>query len=490
MKFDNAYNNSIGKFKQHFMDELNESGSVELDKFMKNNKEVASGIGLLKKLATKGEAYIVGGAVRDILLGKTPNDIDIVTSLSPEEVEKYFPNQHDIGNNKEFGISVVRHGDFDYEVATYRKDEYDDDKESGKGASSTSRASSFKDDVVRRDFTINGLGIDKDGNIVDLVKGGKDITGKLIRAIGDPNDRFGEDYVRMLRAVRFKSKLDFDIEPATADAIKQQASNITKVAPERITKEFMKMAANSGNKFAGAIKTLKELDLLKYIIPEIAELVDKPHSPEHHPEAPDVLGHILAALDSNDIDDPIINLAILFHDVGKLETHSVGDDGMHRYLGHASKAEDLIKKIASRLKIDNKTRDAMLFAAINHMKFHNILDMKPQKVLKLMDSPYWDVLVQTAKADAKARGKLFDKDDWNKITKYLDELKQKYSDEQNSPIKNLKKIVNGNLVMKVRGITKPSKEVGDIITRAIDYILNNNIDFNDEAKVIDVIKGI
>jgi tRNA nucleotidyltransferase/poly(A) polymerase len=473
------------------MDELDESGSVELDKFMKNNEEVTAGIELLKKLSTKGEAYIVGGAVRDILLGKTPNDIDIVTSLTPEEVDKYFPNQHDIGKNKEFGISVVRHNGHDYEVATYRKDEYDDNEQSGKGATSTSKASSFKDDVVRRDFTINGLGIDKDGNIVDLVKGGKDITDKLIRAIGDPNDRFGEDYVRMLRAVRFKSKLDFDIEPETADAIKKQASNITNVAPERITKEFMKMAANSGSKFADAIRTLKDLNLLQYIIPEIAELANKPHSPEHHPEAPDVLGHVLAALEQNDIDDPIVNLAILFHDVGKLNTHTVGDDGMHHYLKHASKAENLINTIASRLKMDNRTKDAMLFAAINHMKFKDILKMNPQNILKLMDSPYWDVLLKTAEADARSKGELFDEENWEKITAHLAELRNKYgnADSKDSPLKNLKNIVNGNLVMKIRNI-KPSREVGDVIDATIDYIMKNNIDFNDQNAVIDVIKNI
>jgi tRNA nucleotidyltransferase (CCA-adding enzyme) len=230
--------------------------------YVKRVPMLKKGIEVLKILEKHGQAYITGGAVRDIITGeKTPDDIDIATNVPMEKIEELFKT-HDIGANKDFGIVVVDYKGESFEVAQFRKDgTYSD----GRRPDKIEVLASFKGDAERRDFTINAMAVDSKGNIIDYFDGQKDIKNKLIKAVGDPEKRFSEDYLRMLRAVRFSSRLGMDIDPDTISAIKNTAVKIKDISPERITKELLKMAKQEGTQLADAILMLDKADLLKHI---------------------------------------------------------------------------------------------------------------------------------------------------------------------------------------------------------------------------------
>lgn len=254
---------------------------------IKDFKEYVAKNPLLKKameiiaiLSKHGKAYIVGGAVRDIVLGKEPDDIDIATNVPMEKIEELFPT-HDIGKNKDFGIVVAEYKGESFEIAQFRKDgTYSD----GRRPDKIEIVPDFKDDAARRDFTINAMGLDSEGNIIDYFDGMKDIKDKVLRTVGNPSERFGEDYLRMLRAIRFSSRLGFKLDDKTAKAIKDGSENINKIAGERIKKEFVKMAEQDGSKFADAIVELDNVGLLDKILPEIVKLKEFKHNVKFHPE--------------------------------------------------------------------------------------------------------------------------------------------------------------------------------------------------------------
>jgi tRNA nucleotidyltransferase/poly(A) polymerase len=470
------------RFNEYYFKE-----SINWQEYVKDNEELKYALEIMKKLEDAGyESLLVGGFVRDLLMGKPSSDIDITTNATPNEVEKVFGRVIDIGKNKSMGVSVVPYKGFQYEIATYRTDAYDD-LNKGKGADAVQLVKSFKDDAARRDFRINSLGINYKGEVIDHHGGLKDIENKVISSVGDPDLRFKEDEVRSLRGVRFASRFDFNISPETIEAMKKHAPEIAKVSSERINKELRKMASGTGKQFARAIEIMDEVGLLKYILPEIAKMHDFKHSEIHHPEGkrdkdgdPTVFGHTIEALKTQPLKDDIINLSVLFHDLGKIETHSIDDEGFHRYLGHAMEADHIIDDIAKRLKFDNDTKKKIQFAAINHMKMHDLLKMSNNKIAQLMDNDAFDILVKVAEADAKARGKLFDKQGWQKIIDKIDEIAERFQDHK--AIESIKKIVNGNLVMQLRNL-KGGPEVGRIINKTVEWILDNGIDLNDTKEI-------
>lgn len=483
------------RFFEHYMQVqtvLIENDSVkDWQSYVNRIPMLKTGIDIIEKILSIGKdigmdnplAYIVGGTIRDIITGdKEPDDIDIATNVPIDELEKHFKT-HDIGANKDFGIIVVQQDGENFEIANFRADgQYSD----GRRPDDVEIVMDFEKDAERRDFTINAMGVDKDGNIIDYFDGKGDIKNKIVKTVGDPEKRFQEDYLRMWRAVRFASRMGFQIDKATMDAIKSNSEKTRGLAVERIYKEIKKMAGQSGSKFADAIETLIDTGLLQYILPEIIQMDDFEHSVEHHPEG-NVLQHTLAALRSNDSADAIVNLATLLHDIGKIKSHTISDKGTHQYLDHAKKADGLIDDIASRLKIDNKTKEALLYAAMNHMKMHDFLKLKPKTAMDLLNSPHWDVLFSVAKADVMARGELFDADEWAKIEDRVEKLKERFKGKQ--AIDNIRKVVNGNLVMKVRPEIKPSREMGEIIKKTVEWIINDGINIDDMDKIVDFIKN-
>jgi len=440
--------------------------------YVQGNKMLNSAVKILQKINKKGyKAYIVGGVVRDIILGQKPHDVDVATNMPMDEISKLWKT-FDIGKSKDFGIVVIKEGGFQFELAQFRNDgKYLD----GRKPESVKITGSFKDDAGRRDFTINAMAIDKEGNIVDYFDGKKDIKNKLLRTVGDPFKRFGEDHLRMMRAARFSSKLGFEIEKGTKKAAQKLSDKILELSPERIKDEILKAAAQSGDKFADYILELDKLKILKHILPEVLNLKFWRENLSHHPETRGsggtVWSHTIEALRKSNTFDPIANLSILLHDVGKGVTFSQSE-GLPKYLGHAKASMDLVDSIADRLKMSNKERQSLIFAVGNHMKFHNILKMKPSKIAKLVNDENWDVLVAVAHADEFARGDTFmHAGEFEKIVDKAIKIKEKFG----MPIVNKQlKLVDGNHVMDITGL-KSGKKVGDIIRQTTVWILDNEI---------------
>jgi tRNA nucleotidyltransferase (CCA-adding enzyme) len=448
--------------------------------YIRRNKELQVAVNILNKIErAKYKAYLVGGCVRDIILGNLkPHDVDIATNMPMDQLGRMF-RTYDIGKSKDFGIVIVKQGGYDFEIAQFRTDgTYLD----GRRPESVQITARFKDDVERRDFTINAMGINSKGDIVDYFDGKRDIRNKVLKTVGDPYKRFGEDYLRMMRLARFAAKLDFEVDKETERASQKLAHNITGLSPERIRDEIMKSASQSGDKFAQYIMKLDKLKLLKHILPEIVNLKWYRENLQHHPETRGhggtVFSHVMAALKKSDTKNPIKNLAILLHDVGKGVTLS-HKEGLPRYLGHAKASIDLVNTIADRLKMSNKDRDALVFAVGNHMKFHKILDMKPSKIAKLVSDDNWDVLVAVGKADEYARGHMFmHKGEFEKIVDKAVEVKEKFGSKQ---VNKQIKLVDGKDVMRLTGL-KPGPKVGEIITKVTAWIMDNNIEDKDEIE--------
>ena len=427
-------------------------------------------IKVLTAINKKGyEAYIVGGGVRDIVIGTNLHDVDIATNMPMEELEKMYKT-YDIGQSKDFGIVVIKVDGFDYEVAQFRQDgKYID----GRKPETVQIVQTFQGDASRRDFTFNAMAIDKDGNIIDYFDGRKDIKNNVIKTVGNPIDRFEEDALRMLRAVRFSSKLGFDIEPETKGAIKQLKKNVTKLSPERIRDELMKMASQSGTKFADAITMLDDVGILEIILPEIVKLKEFRDDPKWHPEEDEqgVFSHVLSALRRNKSEDPIVNLAILFHDLGKGVTAGTKDNGWNNFHGHASAAKDIVLDIAARLRLTNKQRDAIMFAALNHMKFHELMKMKPRKILDLVYDEHWETLKAVAFCDDSCRLQMFDRKKWDDRLKNIEDIEKKWGSKVAG---GAVKIVDGKRVIELTGL-RPSKMVGEIIKKVTDVVLAKGI---------------
>lgn len=458
--------------------------------YIRRNKELASAVEVLKKIEKSGyKAFIVGGSVRDIVLGNLkPHDVDLATNMPMEELAKLYKT-YNIGKSKDYGIVVVKQGGFDFEIANFRQDgTYVD----GRRPESVQITARFKDDVERRDFTINAMGINSKGEIIDFFDGKRDIKNKVLKTVGDPYKRFGEDYLRMMRLARFASKLDFEVDKDTEKAAKKLAHNITGLAPERIRDELMKSAAQSGEKFAEYIEILDRLKLLKFILPEIVNLKWYRENLHHHPETRGyggtVYSHVMAALKKSDTADPIKNLAILLHDVGKGVTLT-HEKGLPRYLRHAGKSVELVNNIADRLKMSNKEREALIFAVGNHMKFHKILDMKPSKIAKLVSDENWDVLVAVGKADEYARGYMFaHAGEFEKIVDKAVKVKEKFGAKT---VNKQVKLVDGKEVMDLTGAS-PSPKIGKVITQVTAWILDNDIEDKEQIrkKIIEVYNSL
>jgi len=465
----------LGKYINEEMESLKDWNT-----YIKRNKELYAAVKILKTIEKKGySAYIVGGAVRDIVIGTDWKDIDLATNMPIDEISKIW-KVHDIGKSKDFGIVVIKEGGYSMEISQFRSDgKYLD----GRRPEKVNIVGSFKEDAGRRDFSCNSLAINSKGEIIDYFDGKKAIKNKILKTVGDPKERFGEDFLRLMRAPRIAADKGFEIEKETKKAIQKLSINITKMPPERIKDELLKAASMGGDKFAVYIKILDELKLLKYILPCVLQLKFFKENLHHHPETRDkgsvsgtVWAHTMEALRKSNTADPIKNIAILLHDIGKGVTFSQ-EKGLPRYLGHAKMSMKLVTDIASRLKMSNKEKYALQFAVGNHMKFHEILKMKPSKIFKLVNSNNWDVLVSVARADEFSRGEVFKyAGEFEKIVDKCIKIKEKYGLKS---VEKRLKLVSGNRVMELTGL-KQGKKVGEIIKKTTIFILDNEITDKEE----------
>ncbi len=457
-----------------------------------NNEEIEVAIEVIERILSNGyECYFVGGFVRNLLLNLPLNDIDIVSSATPDQLECLFDKVIDAGKNKAMGVTIINFKGYTFEISTYRKDIYD--KMSGKGADSVEVSNSLEEDLKRRDITINAICLKKDGTLIDFNGGIKDLNDKVIISIGNPVDRFKEDFLRMVRCIRFASILNFEISKETKDAIKSLASNTNNVAQERINKEIFKCSQYDGKTFAKFIELLDECNLLQYIFKEIKELQYKEHGGNHfHPEGPTVYLHIIETIKCNTEKNSLINLSCLFHDIGKLITQTIDEEGKLHYYGHDKDGVELFEKIANRMKLDNNTKDCIKFSIRNHMLFHKLLEVKNSTIYELLDNKYFDILTKVAYCDDKCRLYLFDEERWNRILERIEIMKEKYI--VTKKISKMKKeIVNGYKIAELRklDLTKDGIKIGKIIKQTVDWVINENFDLSESKKeIIDYIMNI
>ena len=436
---------------------------------VEKNPMLKAAVKVLKTINKHGHsAQIVGGAVRDFMLGKTDfHDVDICTNMSMEDVEKVF-KCHDIGRNKEFGLVVVKMDGFDIEVAQYRTETgYSNNRHPDE----VTFVNDFKSDSARRDFTINSKGIDASGRIHDHHGGVKDLKNKVIRTVGDPNERFGEDALRLLRSIRFASRLGFDIENETKKAIKRHSHTIHSVSPERIRDELFKMAGEDGKSFARSIQLMDRTGLLKQILPEVKSLQGFVQNMRHHPEGNNVFDHTIEALKTNNEKNPLVNLGILFHDLGKGSTYKYNDEKGHTFYSHDVAATAPIEAIAKRLKFTNDEKEALLFVATKHMHFHKVAEMKPAKMMDMLKHKHFPILKSVSHADDSCRGSKWQPERWDKVMEKIAEVEAQWKDNLSG---TKTKFVDGKRVMELCNI-KPSKMVGDIINKVQEWVINNNV---------------
>lgn len=338
------------------------------------------------------QAYIVGGAVRDLLMGTKPKDIDIVTDALPEQVTKLFPRCHPIG--ADFGIITVVIDRYTFEVATMREErEYLD----GRRPECVIYTDNAELDAARRDFTINGMFYDPRQEVLfDFNNGLRDLQRGIIRTIGAANERFSEDYLRMLRCVRFANRFNFVLHSDIPPAINQLSRQLNKLSVERIRDELNGML--TGPNPAVGLQMLHELGMLEIVLPEVAALAGVTQPEKYHPEG-DVMVHTLLML--NHMQLPSIKLAwsILLHDIGKPQAKSLGDDGVEHFYCHEQIGAPIARNIMQRFKFASEISDAVVDAVRNHMKFASVDKMRHAKWRRMLAEPNFPLELELHRVD-------------------------------------------------------------------------------------------
>ena len=387
-------------------------------------------------LRSKGfQAFLVGGCVRDILLSREPADYDVTTDALPSQVEEIFPGSLTVG--AKFGVVIVPEeapassdaGRLQVEVATFRSDVgYSD----GRHPDRVDYTKSPQDDVKRRDFTINALLLDPETNeILDFVGGREDLEAGIIRAIGDPATRFGEDKLRMVRAVRFAARFGYAIEPATLKAIQKLAPEIDQISMERLRDELTKILTEGAAR--RGFELLDQTGLLVYLLPEIAKMKGVEQPPQFHPEG-DVWIHTLMMIGGLPAgSSPTLAWGVLLHDVGKPPTFTppAGPNGRIRFDRHVEVGVKMAEQICRRFRFSNEDTEQILALVTNHMKFKDVPRMKPATLKRFVRVDKFGEHLELHRLDSLAsHGKL---DNYELVSRFIAET----SPEQVRPVRLL-----------------------------------------------------
>ncbi|MCE5308442.1 MAG: CCA tRNA nucleotidyltransferase [Acidobacteriales bacterium] len=342
-------------------------------------------------------AYLAGGCVRDLLLGREPADYDVATSAPPDEILRVFPAADLAGAH--FGVVLVRESGAEVEVATFRSDHSYTD---GRHPARVKFETDPRQDVLRRDFTINGLLMDPDtGEVLDYVDGGRDLGARLIRAIGEPGRRFAEDHLRMLRAVRFASCFGFEIEPATFRAIRDLHASIRQISAERVRDEFTRILCGGGAR--RGFELLDAAGLLEDVLPEVARMKGVEQPPEFHPEG-DVWTHTLMLLELLERPAPSLAWAALLHDVGKPPAFSIR--GRIRFDRHAAVGAEMAAAILGRLHASNELTGRVRALVAEHLRFKDVKRMRPSTLKRFLRSDHFEEHLELHRLDCLASHRL------------------------------------------------------------------------------------
>jgi tRNA nucleotidyltransferase (CCA-adding enzyme) len=403
------------------------------------------------------EAHIVGGCVRDCILERNPNDWDITTNALPEDIIKLF--SHTVPTGIKHGtITIVMNSD-NYEVTTYRIDgEYSDNRHPDEVVFTKS----LKEDLSRRDFTINAMAYNHTSGLIDPFDGLGDVKNKTVRCVGDADKRFNEDALRMIRAVRFASQLKFQIETNTFAAIAHNYQLIKNVSIERIREELTKILLCE--KPSTGMIALKDSGLLSLILPELIPCIDFEQRNPHHDKT--VFNHILSVLD-NSPQHLIIRLAALLHDIGKPHCFSLDEKGIGHFYSHELKSADIAEALLKRFKFDNNTIKRVKILVLEHM--HRYSKLKTSSIKKFINRvglENIDDLFELQSADIKGSTPPFDLSD----IEYMKIEVQKILN-QNQPLTTKDLQIDGSDIMALG--YNPGKIIGEILNFLLEEVLEN-----------------
>ncbi len=422
-------------------------------------------VDIINKFALKGfEIYIVGGAVRDILTGKIVNDWDFTTNATPEQILKVIPGG--LYNNLFGTVFTENPDDRDrpHEITTFRKEEgYSDSRHPDKVV----WGKSLKEDLSRRDFTINALALDKNLKVIDEFDGQNDLDKKIIRAVGDPNERFGEDALRMMRAIRFAAQLGFTIEEKTFDAIKKNTPLIQKIAKERIKEELFKILA-SPHPYEGMI-IFKNSGLMGEVLPELEKCfgVEQKSPGRHH--IYDVGTHLLMSLKNCKSEDVVTRFATLIHDIGKPQSYKKLSTGTITFYNHEMVSSRIAENLADRLRFSKKEKEKLLILVRWHQFTVGEMqtDSAIRRFIRNVGVDNIEDMIALRVADRLGSGAR--ETSWR-----TEEFKRRIIEVQKQPfsIRDLK--IDGRDVMKTLGI-KPGPKVGEILEKIFKEVEEKKI---------------
>ncbi|MDR2592161.1 MAG: CCA tRNA nucleotidyltransferase [Chitinispirillales bacterium] len=434
-----------------------------------NQGQYNSAVRIVKTLRTGGfEAFFAGGWVRDRVMGApSPSDIDVATSAAPDDIRRLFGRT--VGVGEQFGVMIVLEGGTPFEVATFRADVGVGDGRHPESVVYTDA----ENDALRRDFTINGMFYDPAADeVIDYVGGRADIGGRLIKAIGDPEQRFREDYLRMLRAVRFAARFGFDMEGRTFEAVRANASRIKAISAERVYAEMCKMLA--GPNPHKSIELLHDTGLLKHILPEVENLRGVEQPAQFHPEG-DVFVHTAKALSLlPENPSPALAWAVLLHDIGKPATMTVAD--RIRFNNHNVVGAKMSVEVLKRLRAPNALTDAVTAMVDNHMNFMNVSKMRLSTLKKFLSRETIRDELALHKIDClSSHGDL-------ENYRFVEEKLSGFKAEQIKP----KPFVTGNDLIAL-GLA-PSPAFGRILSAVYDLQLEEKVASREEA--LDAMRGM
>ena len=429
-------------------------------------KNFAGALEIVKTLGEKGhEAFFVGGCVRDALLGVECDEIDIATSATPEEIQRAFAKTVAVGES--FGVVLVIKGEMKFEVATFRRESSYGD---GRHPERVDYTKSPEEDVRRRDFTINGMLYDPvSKELYDYVEGLGDLERGLVRTIGDPEKRFGEDRLRMMRAVRFASCLDFELDGAALSAIRSEAAAISVVSGERIREELVKTLTrrNPGN----GLKLLSSSGLLEHFLPEVECMHGVRQPPQFHPEG-DVFEHTCLVMDmlygnTEGFYSEELAVAALLHDVGKPPTYSESD--RIRFNGHDRVGAKMSEGICRRLRFSKKQIKRISELILEHLKFKDVFNMRESTLKRFLSLPYFEEHMQMHLADCMASHGQTDAYD------FIREKMEEYGREEIKP----PPLLNGRDLIDLG--YSPGPVFSEILGKVEELQLENKLSSKEEA---------
>lgn len=407
------------------------------------------------------KAYIVGGCVRDSIMNRVPHDWDICTSARPEQMLEVFKDYRVIETGLQHGTVTVIVDDEQYECTSFRIDgTYSDNRR----PDSVTFIDDITEDLKRRDFTINAMAYNDEEGLIDPFDGMSDIKRGIIRCVGNASDRFNEDALRMLRAIRFAAQLSFVIEDNTSFELNRQKGSLVNVSAERITSEFNKIVIS--DRFVAML--VLYFHVFTQFIPELKDMLEFPQNNPHHMY--DVLIHTLYTVASCQ-NDLILRLAALFHDIGKPHSYQDGNDGIRHFVGHSIVGADTTDEIMRRLKYDNNTRSAVVQLILHH-DFPFVA--KPSAVKRWLNKVgeiQLKRLIDLRRADIKGQKIPYDREKMRKIDDFADVLNQVLEEQQCFSMKDL--AINGDDLIALDFV--PGKKLGKVLKSLLMSVIDNTL---------------